>query len=347
MNLLFVAGTRPEVIKLAPVIKKAKERGHTVELAALTQHTDLLDRALDDFCLTPDYEIKVKRKTSELDEFIAKSVGPLSEAMTVWERDWVIIQGDTLSTFMGAFCGFLRKSKVCHVEAGLRTYNLEHPFPEEALRQLTARVTTLNCAPTERAAQALRSESVLGKIAVTGNTVVDAVRMMVDPDKPREKHVLFTMHRRENGDDEQRKILDAMTAWCKENPDWLITWPKHPRMKWKSPVMNFKVIEPVGYRQSLEFIVKSGFVVTDSGGIQEESGILGVPALVCRETTERKESVEAGASVLVGSDPDKLYSEMMKLTDQGYRKKMSVKVKEYGDGLASERIVKEMEDYGR
>lgn len=351
MKIMFVFGTRPEVIKLAPVILQAQKKGHEVFTVAVEQHKGILNSALRDFNIKPSWRLRIARDTSSLHAVSAAILRDLPSYLFMRKPEWIIVQGDTLTSFIAGFIGYLEKIKICHVEAGLRTRNLSHPFPEEAMRQLTARIATIHACPTFNAIKELETENIQGKAFVAGNTVVDSVNIFKNIVKDKQNHVLLTLHRRENDNKAIQRIMNGIKHFCKNSPEYEITFPCHPNPRIREavkPLKDFhqiKVIEPVGYSECLSLIQKSKFVVTDSGGIQEEAGILGVPAIVCRETTERMESIEAGASILVGSDTEKLLSAMSKMKDDISRKKFETVVREYGDGKASERIIEKLESY--
>lgn len=353
MKVVVIFGTRPEVIKLAPVVKELEEKGHEVIKVAVGQHTQLLEMALRDFRIEGCLRLDIERKTGSLIEIAHKALEKLKAIEDVKELDWVVVQGDTLTTFLGAMAGFLAGVKVCHVEAGLRTWNLASPFPEEGMRQMVSRISSLNCCPTQKAINNLWEEGKFGPATiayVTGNTVVDAINMVSGKYYDKQNHVLMTIHRREKDSDDIKAVMDAVREFCELSPDWVVTFPCHPNPVIREAIKpvkdhgNLHVVDPVSYPECLDLILKSKFVLTDSGGIQEECGALAVPVIVCRENTERPESVSAGASVLAGSDKDTILKYMLDFKEDEKRKKHEVHVTAYGDGRAAKRIVTRMEE---
>lgn len=351
-KLVFILGTRPEVIKLAPVIYKARDLGFKYEVWSIEQHTGLLALALDSFTLKPTRSFGVKRNTDRLSDLL-DLVRPLeNELIEEDDNSAVIVQGDTMTTYLGALSAFLAKKKIVHVEAGLRTDNLGHPFPEEGLRQMVSRIVDLHCAATSMSFNRLLSERLSGKVAYTGNTIVDAINIVIPKTIQKMNRVYMTIHRRENGKNEVEGIFRAVKDFALMNGRWEVIFPCHPSPRIRneaermlSGLSNISVIDPLEYRSNIKLLAESSFVVTDSGGIQEEAGVLGIPTLVCRETTERSESVFSGTSKLVGSHPVFILNEMNRLAnDQEYLCSMSVKVTEYGDGKSSERILKAIEE---
>lgn len=344
MKIAIVVGTRPEVIKLAPLIKKLDQEDCL--LIGIGQHDELLFQALKEFGLECDEFVSINRITGSMNEMIAQVPVELEGILEAYNQfDTVVVQGDTMTTFVAAMTSYLCKKKIVHVEAGLRTYNLDHPYPEEAFRQMVSRIATLNCVPTKDAMNSLLIEKVSGKIVVTGNTIVDSVQMMRSDGVEKEKNVLLTIHRRESNAGDLERIFAAVKMFAKKHDDWSVVFPVHPRLEEAvfnefRDMTNVLIDSPVKYSELLWLIQRSSFVVTDSGGIQEEAGVLGTPTVVCRETTERVESIDVGASVLCGRDTEKIFNEMDRLaSDEEYRKNRSVIVTAYGDGKAAERII--------
>lgn len=353
-KLIFVMGTRPEAIKLAPLIQQANASGFRTEVLAVMQHTSLLTNVCKEFGIKAR-KLTFDRLDGSLPELIGIVTPKLNKILKQEKKTTIlVVQGDTMTAYLGALVGFLNGLRVVHVEAGLRTRNTKNPFPEEMIRQSIARMTALHCAPTVKAKENLEEERVPGIISVTGNTIVDAVRMVCGGARTdRLNQVYMTIHRRENETDEMLNIFGAVKTFCKMMPEWRVVFPCHPAKRVQETarkvlkgVPNLSFIDPVGYTESLALIRESKFVLTDSGGIQEEAGILGVPAIVCRETTERMESVNAGASILIGSDKFKIIDMMRSWAmNQDELKSRSVVVMDYGDGKASKRILEVIRTY--
>jgi UDP-N-acetylglucosamine 2-epimerase (non-hydrolysing) len=344
---MFVFGTRPETIKLAPLIKLAREQGFPTTLVPIAQHSDLLQIALDGFGITASVTKIARTPGGSMPEFVSLALPAVHEIVDRARPDWVVIHGDTMTSFVGAQAAFLAKCRLAHVEAGLRTEDLQHPFPEEAIRQMIGRLADLNLAPTDRAAKNLERERVSGDIVVTGNTIVDAIKMFTPVTNTPQKQALISVHRREKSDTEIEEIVAAVRRCAEKHLDWRIIWLCHPSERIRQPVVNglrkisnIVVAPPLGFREHLSMLRNTAFVVTDSGGITEEAGYLGIPTLICRDRTERIESIEAGNALLVGKsalDLEKRISELM--TDDKLRAKRSVHVTDYGDGTASKQVL--------
>ena len=354
-------GTRPEAIKLAPVVRRFREHPHQFEtrLAVTAQHRGLLDQALCAFELQPDYDLNLMRPGQSLFDSTSRIVAALEALLAEENPDLILVQGDTTTTFCGALAGFYRGVPVGHVEAGLRTGDSAHPFPEEMNRVLTTRLATLHFAPTEGAAQNLRSEGVEGsRIFVTGNTGIDAVLETGDglasgrlrsPGlpalHPRKKLILVTAHRRESFGDGFERICEALARLAARG-DVQIVYPVHPNPNVREivnrrlsgqPAIN--LVEPLPYVPFVDLMRRAHVLLTDSGGIQEEGPSLGKPVLVMREKTERPEAVEAGTARLTGTDPDRIVAETARLLedDAEYARRSRIH-NPYGDGCASARI---------
>lgn len=364
MHVAIMAGTRPEVIKMAPVIRSLKQRDKMrVTVCATGQHREMLHQAFADFAIVPDENLDVMTA--------AQSLGSLSSALferfdgflTQCKPDWLLVQGDTTSVMVAALCAFYRNIHVGHVEAGLRSHNMRAPFPEELNRRVTALVADIHFAPTENARQNLLAEKIPAKnIAVTGNTVADALLQMLEslrgqpPKMPAalvhalasdKRIVLFTAHRRENHGAPLRRIFGAIKLAALSRDDALFVYPVHPNPAVSTVAKemlggcpNILLLDPFTYPVLLSVMERSEFIVTDSGGIQEEGCILRKPVLVLRETTERSEGVDAGAAKLLGSDTKLIGEWLGKLFDDaGLRTSMiSAAGALYGDGKAAERI---------
>ena len=363
-RVLFVLGTRPEAIKLAPVILHMAEQRHGLDIRVCVtgQHRELLDDVLTWFSVKPDYDLAVMRPGQSLFESTSTILKAL-EGVLADRFDFIVVQGDTTTTLCGALAGFYARIPVGHVEAGLRTGNLDHPFPEEMNRIITTRLASLHFAATSWAAENLLREGVDGaSIQVTGNPVTDAIRRVhaefrpgtgdwdyVDPNK---RLVLVTAHRRESFGEPFDRICTAIRRIA-ALPDVQIVYPVHPnptvRAQTRSRldgIANIKLIDPLGYAPFVDLMAKSYLLLTDSGGVQEEAPTLGKPVLVLRETTERREAVEAGTAILVGTDVDTIFNSAHRLlTDPEAYSEMARRHNPYGDGYASERIASAIREY--
>ncbi|WP_321919187.1 non-hydrolyzing UDP-N-acetylglucosamine 2-epimerase [Paraburkholderia tropica] len=361
MSVVIVLGTRPEVIKLAPVV--AQLRGRTdVRVVSTGQHREMLDQALQSFGLTPDVDLDCMRPGQTLNALSARLMSGLDAVLEHEQPDWVLVQGDTTTAFCAGLAAFHRGIRVGHVEAGLRTGNLASPFPEEANRSMLARIATRSFAPTAAAREHLLRENVSAdSIVVTGNTVVDAIGHMrrsgaldglpiaqsLSADVPR---ILVTCHRRENFGGVMIEICAALRSLCKTYANYEWVFPVHLNPAVREPVLrelkdvpNLRLIEPVDYASSLYLISRSTLVVTDSGGIQEEAPTFGVPTVVMRNHTERREGVEAGVSVLAGQSAAGIESAVRAWLDAPERlANVRERANPYGDGRAAERIAADL-----
>jgi UDP-N-acetylglucosamine 2-epimerase (non-hydrolysing) len=371
MRLLFVFGTRPEAIKLAPVIRDLAARPEfDCRICATGQHREILNQFLDLFELRPDWNLDVMRPDQDLAYLTGAVLSRVSGVLDEWPPDRVIVQGDTTSTFAGALAAFYHKIPVAHIEAGLRTGNIYAPWPEEVNRLLVGRVADLHFAPTERARAALLAENVAAEhILVTGNTGIDALLWMARrlDERPElrlraqavlgadfaeliegRRLVLMTGHRRESFDGGLARIARAIEHIARR-PDVAVIFPVHPNPNVRrgfaplSGYPNIRLVEPVDYPELVYLLQRCYLVVTDSGGIQEEAPSFGKPVLVTRETTERPEAMELGLAKLVGTDEELLYRSMCTLLDDptAYRG-MSQVANPYGDGQASGRIAERL-----
>jgi UDP-N-acetylglucosamine 2-epimerase (non-hydrolysing) len=358
MKVMVVMGTRPEAIKLAPVVSALRSRVDTV-VCSSGQHKEMLEQAYRFFGIEPDIRLDTMRPGQSLNSLSARLIASLDEAMDRVRPNWVIVQGDTTTAFCASLAAFHRGIRVGHVEAGLRTGDLTSPFPEEANRSLLSRIATLHFAPTERAREQLLSEGIAAKgIVVTGNTVVDSIDMVrkgwdqAPPESPlpewagRENlHILVTCHRRENFGVLQN-ICNALRDLCRRYSDYRWVFPVHLNPAVREPVLrelgdipNLALIEPVDYPTSLYLISRSALVVSDSGGIQEEAPTFGVPVVVMRNHTERREGVDAGFATLAGQSAGAIERAVISwLDDSNRRRALADRANPYGDGQASQRI---------
>jgi UDP-N-acetylglucosamine 2-epimerase (non-hydrolysing) len=363
MKVLFVFGTRPEAIKLCPVIQHFSTHVPDVEVAVCitAQHREMLDQVLETFAVKPDYDLNLMEPGQTLCGSASRILAALEDVLGTVSPDIVLVQGDTTSTFCGALAAFYRRVCVGHVEAGLRTGNMDHPFPEEMNRLLTSRLATLHFASTQWAADNVISEGVdASRVWVTGNTVIDALEDVVDrlengqlkgfEDRrldSRRKLILVTAHRRENFGDGLARICDALAELARIDGIQIV-YPVHPNPSVRGPVErrlgqtpNVYLLDPLEYVPFVDLMRRAFLLITDSGGIQEEAPSLGKPVLVLRERTERPEAVDAGTVKLVGTDPEKIVSETSRLlSDSSVYRGMSRVHNPYGDGRSSQRICK-------
>lgn len=373
MKILFVVGTRPEAIKLAPVILAARDREDLEPIVVSTgQHREMLAHVLGLFQIEPDIDLAIMKPGQDLFDVTAGVLLGMRDAIRTYHPSVVVVQGDTTSCFVGALAAFYERTAVAHVEAGLRTYDLAAPFPEEGNRQLASRIATLHFPPTDGAAAHLIDEGIdPARITVTGNTVIDALLWVrnrltdsqggEDGDSfatqtvqsiwPRfsaeRPYVLITGHRRENFGEGFESLCTAIAELAKRYPGWDFVYPVHLNPKVQEPVHrilggidNVSLIEPQDYAPFVLLMDLSRFILTDSGGVQEEAPSLGKPVLVMRDKTERPEAVEAGTVLLVGTDRERIVAEASRLIDdEAHYNTMSRAHNPYGDGGASTRIL--------
>jgi UDP-N-acetylglucosamine 2-epimerase (non-hydrolysing) len=355
-NILLVSGTRPEIIKLAPVYHAMREANWArAQWLHTGQHGDMAQQILSCFDIVPD--ISLQRAGSTLSEFSVGCRQQLDAVMTRQPWSAVVVQGDTESAFLGALAAFYTRISVAHVEAGLRTYNLERPFPEEGLRQMIGRLTRFHFAPTPRARAALVGEGIPAKdIVITGNTAVDAQQWSCKFKGVRRRvegrgHLLLTVHRRESWGHQVEEICRAIAELTAAHPDLDVLFPVHLNPVIQAPVHailgacpNVRLVSPLDYLAMQQALADAWLVLTDSGGLQEEAPTFGVPLLVLREETERPEAVEAGCAELVGTDRCTIVEHVERLwnDEQAYHRMQRVG-NPFGDGTASQRILRTLE----
>lgn len=361
IKVMTVFGTRPEAIKMAPVVLELQKHADRIQtiVAVTAQHRQMLDQVLDLFQITPDYDLDIMSQGQTLYDITTKSLMGLKDVLAKEKPDLVLVHGDTTTTFAGALASYYQQVPVGHVEAGLRTGDIYSPFPEEMNRKLTGAIAAIHFAPTATAKANLLKENVNpSHIYVTGNTVIDALMTTVagdydfgddlkDVDFYNHRVILLTTHRRENLGEPMRHIYKALRRIIEEIPDTEIVFPVHRNPLVRKVVEEelagvdrIHLIDPMEYEPFANLMSLSSLVLTDSGGIQEEAPSLGKPVLVLRNTTERPEAVEAGTVRLIGTDKDVVYAETKRLlTDQAAYDAMSNAVNPYGDGKASQRIV--------
>lgn len=377
-KIMLVFGTRPEAIKMAPLVKefqKHPDKFHTI-VCVTGQHRQMLDQVLDIFEIKPDYDLNIMKQGQDLYDVTARVLTGMRDVLVEMHPDVVLVHGDTTTSTAAALAAFYLQIPVGHVEAGLRTHNIYSPWPEEMNRQITGRIAEYNFAPTQLSHDNLVAEGIAEtKITVTGNTVIDALYWVVDKIKndpdlnssivvqlkdagydisrlaEGRKMVLITGHRRENFGNGFISMCQAIKTLTEKYPKVDFVYPMHLNPNVRKPIHtvfgkdlsnlgNMFFIEPLEYLSFVCLMEKSTIVLTDSGGIQEEAPGLGKPVLVMRDTTERPEAVDAGTVKLVGTDYDKIVSEVSALLDNmAYYNEMSHAVNPYGDGRACERIV--------
>lgn len=360
MKVAVVFGTRPEAIKMAPVIKELERRRLDHVTIVTAQHREMLDQKLAVFNIEPQYDLDLMRHDQDLFDVTVGVLGALRPILLKERPDVLLVQGDTTTAFAASLAAFYLRIPVGHVEAGLRTWNKADPYPEEINRQLTARLADFHFAPTEWSRKNLLQEGVeASRVYVTGNTVIDALLMIVDPayrftERPLSginfvdrRVLLLTAHRRENFGEPMRAILEACRELVEHNPDVELVYPVHPNPNVQTMafqtlqhVPRVHLIEPMDYRAFVQLMNRCYLILTDSGGVQEEAPSLGKPVLVLRRTTERPEAIEAGTARLVGTEKPRIIAEAQTLlTDHRAYHTMATKANPYGDGHAAQRIV--------
>lgn len=356
IKVMTVFGTRPEAIKMAPLVKELKIREQIECVVCVTaQHREMLDQVLEVFDIVPDYDLNIMKQGQTLAEITTRALLSLEDVIKKEKPQIVLVHGDTTTTFAGALAAFYNQVDIGHVEAGLRTWNKYSPFPEEMNRQMVDRVTDMFFAPTEVSKGNLLTEQIPEeKIYVTGNTAIDAMATTVKDNYEHEvlkwasdsRMILLTAHRRENLGDPMRNIFRAIKRVVNEHDDVKVIYPIHMNPKVREVANEVfgdtdrvRLIEPLEVIDFHNFINKSYIILTDSGGIQEEAPSLGKPVLVLRDTTERPEGIDAGTLKLVGTDEETIYQETKKLlNDKKDYDEMSHASNPYGDGKASVRI---------
>ncbi|WP_338189793.1 non-hydrolyzing UDP-N-acetylglucosamine 2-epimerase, partial [Lactobacillus amylovorus] len=364
IKVMTVFGTRPEAIKMAPLVLKLKKDDRFEEVTVVSaQHREMLDQVLDIFKIKPDYDFNIMHKNQTLEEITSKVMIDLSKVIKEEKPDIVLVHGDTTTSFAAALATFYQQTTLGHVEAGLRTWNKYSPYPEEMNRQMTDDLTDLYFAPTELSKSNLLKENYKAdNIFVTGNTAIDALEQTVQKDyhhavmddiTPGNKVILVTMHRRENQGEPMRRVFKVMRQVIDSHPDVEIIYPVHlsPRVQQVANEVlggdpRIHLIEPLDVVDFHNLAKRSYFIMTDSGGVQEEAPSLGKPVLVLRDTTERPEGVKAGTLKLVGTEVDKVRESMLELLEnkEAYDKMANAK-NPYGDGYASDRIMDDIYYY--
>lgn len=363
---LIVFGTRPEAIKMAPLVKEfLKNENFDTKVCITAQHREMLDQVLDFFEIVPDYDLDLMKPNQNLYGLTSDIITGLKPVLEDFQPNYVFVHGDTTTTMATSIAAFYAGAKVCHVEAGLRTFNMKSPFPEEMNRCVTGVVSEVHFAPTQTSRTNLLNENKSeGSIVVTGNTVIDALKFSVekvtssgfkDPEveflknllNTKKRLILVTGHRRENHGQGFIDICKALKQIASENPEVQIVYPVHLNPNVQKPVFellddidNINLISPLSYPAFVWLMEQAYIIITDSGGVQEEAPSLGKPVLVMRDTTERPEAVDAGTVILVGTDQGKIVSKATDLlNDKGLYQKMSGLHNPYGDGEACKKIV--------
>ena len=387
-TVMLVFGTRPEAIKMCPLVKEFQKRTEEIKtiVCVTGQHREMLDQVLKIFDVKPDIDLNIMKQGQDLTDVTVRILNGMRDVFRENKPDVVLVHGDTTTSTAAALAAFYAQIPVGHVEAGLRTHNIYSPWPEEMNRQITGRIATYNFSPTPLSEKNLQEEKAQGNIYVTGNTVIDALHMVVEKLKSDEaltkeqdqvllesgydvtrlsrgkKLVLITGHRRENFGDGFIRMVTAMKDLSEKYPEVDFVYPMHLNPNVRKPIHevfgedltrpNFFFIEPLQYLEFVHLMSKANIVLTDSGGIQEEAPGLGKPVLVMRDTTERPEALASGTVHLVGTDYDKIVNEVSTLLeDEAAYEKMSKAVNPYGDGKACKRIVRilngeQVERYG-
>ena len=374
-KILIVFGTRPEAIKMAPLVKKFQKDliNFDTKVCVTAQHREMLDQVLDLFKIIPDYDLNIMKPGQDLYDVTSSILLKIKPVLEGFKPDVVLVHGDTATTFATSLAAYYQKIKIGHIEAGLRTGDLYSPWPEEGNRRLVGVLTDYHFSPTSTSKNNLLNEGVVeSSIFITGNTVIDALQLVVSRIKKDEslrlkfentifqsgfqelnsKFILVTGHRRENFGQGFLNICGALKVLAKKNPDINILYPVHLNPNVRKPVnellsnvSNIKLVEPFQYEEFIYLMSKSFLILTDSGGIQEEAPSLGKPVLVMRDTTERPEAVEAGTVKLVGSDQDNIVKEVQNLLDDSSEyQRMSKAHNPYGNGNASKNILKILRD---
>jgi len=365
IKIAMIFGTRPETIKMFPILSEIKKYPHLIDYRIIVsgQHREMLDQMLDIFQIIPDYDLDIMEQGQSLSDITKHCLLGIGKILKKEKPSMVLVQGDTTTTFTGALAAFYQKIKIGHVEAGLRTHNKYYPFPEEVNRHLTSVLTDLHFTPTTQSYENLLSEGVKKEdIFISGNTVIDSLLLMIKEnyifresqlkDKKifEKKIILVTMHRRENWGEPLRETCQAMNKIINKHSDVSVIFPLHKNPEIRRNVQeilqnkkDILLLDTLDYDDMINLMSKSYIILTDSGGIQEEAPSLGKPVLVLRDETERPEAVKAGVVKLIGTNEEKICSEVdLLLNSREKYAEMSKNINPYGDGKASERIVKKI-----
>jgi UDP-N-acetylglucosamine 2-epimerase (non-hydrolysing) len=345
MKIICVIGTRPEVIKVAPVIEELKKE-HEVIVVSTGQHREMVELAAKTFNLTIDINLDLMQPDQKITDILSLTIHQLSTILIDLAPDLVLGQGDTSTALASALACYYNKISFGHIEAGLRTGNYNNPWPEEMNRVLISKLSTLHFCPTIISKNNLNTEGIFENVTITGNTVIDSLLKFVDNNVATKNKILLTIHRRENFGQPLINILDAVLELVEKNKDLEIKFPVHPNPNVRSLVYKtlnhpqIELCEPLGYREFIRAMCEAKIILTDSGGVQEEAPALGKPVLVLRDFTERPEAVSMGVVKLVGSSTKNIILEVEKLLNEtDHYSKMSTGGSPYGDGQASSRIL--------
>ncbi|MDF2607301.1 MAG: UDP-N-acetylglucosamine 2-epimerase [Bacillales bacterium] len=366
LKVMVIFGTRPEAIKFAPLIRELQKNSDKIEtiVTVTAQHREMLDQVLETFAIVPDYDLNIMKNNQSLTDTTVNAIKGLDVVIKSEQPNLILVHGDTTTTFAASLAAFYNKVSIGHVESGLRSWEKHSPYPEEVNRQLTSIIADLHFAPTKKAAENLIAENKnKDSIFVTGNTAIDTLKLTVSNEYNHplfskigtDKLILLTTHRRENFGGPMQNIFKAIKRIVSENKNVQVVYPVHlnPHVKKTAYeilgcISKVHLIDPLGVRDFHNFMNKSYIVLTDSGGLQEEAPSLGVPVLVLRSTTERPEGIEAGALKLVGTEQNSIYTTTQKLlNDKKSYTSMVQTLNPYGDGKASERIVKAIKFHHR
>jgi UDP-N-acetylglucosamine 2-epimerase (non-hydrolysing) len=358
-RVAVIVGTRPEAIKLAPVIHRlAESRILSPVVVATAQHRGLLDQAFEDLDIRADVDLDLMTPRQTLAGFASRCFTALDEAVARLEPDVVVIEGDTTTVMVAGIVSFYRRIPLCHVEAGLRSFDMDSPFPEEMHRVVVGRLADLHFAPTDAARDNLLREGVdAARVVMTGNTVIDSLLDTVDrigdpgPPDPGAVYILMTLHRRDNFGAPARRVCDALRILLDRYPTLHLVWPVHPNPNVSEIAREHfadhprvLLAEPFGYRRFVEEMLRARIILSDSGGVQEEAPALGRPVLVLRERTERGEAIETGGAALIGTERDAVIEAVTGLLeDEALYARMARPSFPYGDGHAARKIVQAME----
>ena len=369
IKVLVIFGTRPEAVKMAPIVKalKKNEENFISKICVTAQHRDMLDQVLRIFDIEPDYDLNIFESGQTLTQITCRALTGLEGVIEDFKPDLILVQGDTTTVFSGALAAFYHQVKIGHVEAGLRSGNIYSPYPEEANRMMTGVVTNFHFAPTETSKNNLLREGYdENKIFITGNTSIDALSWVIDKnfkfedkiinniDFENKKVILLTAHRRENIGEPMENIFNVLKEIVEKNKGVEVIYPMHLNPKVREiankifeGMDSVHLIEPLDYLPFTNLMNKCYLVVTDSGGVQEEAPSLGKPVLVVRRETERPEGIEAGTAKLVGTDKLTIYEELdLLINNEEEYKKMANAVNPYGDGKAAEHIIEAIKEWG-
>jgi UDP-N-acetylglucosamine 2-epimerase (non-hydrolysing) len=368
MKILIVFGTRPEIIKLSPLISRLlKNKFFEIKICHTGQHNDLIIPFLEFFKINLDFKLNVMEPNQDLFLLSSKILLGLKPVIEEFRPDYVMVHGDTTTAFISSLAAFYSKVKVIHIEAGLRTNNINSPFPEELNRTLISNITSINFAPTQKAKANLIEANITSQILVTGNTVIDALHDSIKkiksiiPKKLRhidgidnKKIILFTGHRRENFGKGFNQIFEGLDEILKAKKNFILIYPIHPNPKVRESAIEFfkfnksvYLVDPLDYPDFIWLLQSCFLVITDSGGIQEEAPSIGKPVIVTRDFTERQEAVDSGSVFLVGSNKELLVSKVLSLiNNKSEYLKMAMKSNVYGDGTSSEKIIEYLMNNG-